>query len=349
MPLHIIRNELTRMACDAVVNPTNVALVGTGGVDAKLHLAAGPELDAACVRIGHCDPGEAVLTDGYKLPARHVIHTVGPMWIDGTHGEAETLRSCYRASLAIALKEEFQTVAFPIIAAGTLGFPKDQALHIAVSEISAFLLQHEMTVYLVVYDSEVFQISKQLFWDIEEYIDEHYVQEHHPAYNARESFPFIGDADMSSMSAPADCMAPSAGMAPSSARPKAPRKKPRFSLKGLDRELDESFTQMLLRKIDERGMKDSECYKKANVDRKLFSKIRKDIHYSPSKPTVIAFAVALELDLEETQELLRKAGYALSHSNRFDVIIEYFIVHGNYDVFQINEALFAFDQSLLGA
>lgn len=341
MPLQIIRNDLTLMACDAVVNPTNERLIGTGGVDGQLHRAAGPKLDAACARIGYCLPGEAVLTKGYDLPARYIIHTVGPRWIDGTHGEAETLASCYRASLAIAEREGFQTVAFPIIAAGTFGFPKDQALHIAVREISDFLLRHDMTVYLVVYDSKIYQIGKRLFQDIAEYIDEHYVQAHH-MYNARESTVLFDDADMAPLSAPM------AGMAPSMPQQKE-RRKPGFNLRDLDRELDESFTQMLLRKIDERGMKDSECYKKANVDRKLFSKIRKDIHYKPSKATAIAFAVALELDLQETEELLKKAGYALSHSNRFDVIIEYFIVRGNYDVFQINEALFAFDQSLLGA
>lgn len=330
------------MACDAVVNPTNEQLVGTGGVDGLLHRAAGPELDAACARIGYCAPGKAVLTHGYGLPAKHVIHTVGPRWIDGTHGEAETLAACYRASLAIADEQRFHTVAFPIISAGTFGFPKDQALHIAVREISGFLLHHEMTVFLVVYDSGIYQISKQLFQDIAEYIDEHYVQAHH-MYNARESAVLFDDADMDLM------YAPTAGMPRPKPKQKARGQKPLFHFQDLDRELDESFTQMLLRKIDERGMKDSECYKKANVDRKLFSKIRKDIHYKPSKTTAIAFAVALELDLKETEELLKKAGYALSHSNRFDVIIEYFIVHGNYDVFQINEALFAFDQSLLGA
>ena len=343
MPLQIIRNDLTLMACDAVVNPTNERLIGTGGVDGLIHRAAGAELDTACARIGYCAPGEAVLTEGYDLPARYVIHTVGPRWIDGMHGEEETLAACYRASLAIAEQQKFETVAFPIIAAGSFGFPKDQALHIAVREISGFLLHHDMTVFLVVYDSRIYQISKSLFQDIAEYIDEHYVQSHHVVYNARESTVLFDDASMAPMSAPM------AGMAPPVPKQKERRRRPLFYLRELDRELDESFTQMLLRKIDERGMKDSECYKKANVDRKLFSKIRKDIHYKPSKATAIAFAVALELDLKETEELLRKAGYALSHSNRFDVIIEYFIVHGNYDVFQINEALFAFDQSLLGA
>ena len=344
MPLQIIRQDLTAMDCDAVVNPTNEKLIGTGGVDGQIHRAAGPELDAACAKIGFCAPGDAVLTAGYGLKAPYIIHSVGPRWIDGAHGEAETLASCYRSALRIAQKRRFSTIAFPIISAGSFGFPKDQALQIAIREISDFLLQHEMTVFLVVYDSGVFQIGKKLFQDIAEYVDEHYVQAHH-MYNARESTVLL-HSEMQRPPMPSSMPAPMAAEKP---KPKAQRKKLRFSLRDLDRELDESFSQMLLRKIDERGMKDSECYKRANVDRKLFSKIRKDAQYKPSKPTAIAFAIALELDLEETGELLKKAGYALSHSNRFDLIIEFFIVHGHYDIYEINEALFAFDQALLGA
>lgn len=345
MPLQIIRNDLTLMVCDAVVNPTNEQLAGTGGVDGKLRRAAGPELAAACAKIGFCAPGNAVLTRGYDLPARYVIHTVGPRWVDGTHGEAETLERCYRACLALAAKRRFSSVAFPIIAAGSFGFPKEQALEIATREIGGFLRYHDMTVYLVVYDADLFQIGKQRFQDIAEYIDEHYVQAH-TLYNARE--PMVPRREEMERSEASMAPLPMSGAAPA-ARPAAGQKKPRFSLRDLERDLDESFSQMLLRKIDEQGMKDAECYKKANVDRKLFSKIRKDVYYKPSKPTAIAFAIALELDLRETEELLKKAGFALSHSNRFDVIIEYFIVHGNYDIFEINEALFAFDQPLLGA
>ena len=345
MPLQIIRNDLTTMSCDAIVNPTDELLSGSGGVDGQIRRAAGKRLDRACEKIGACAPGEAVLTKGYALPARHIIHTVGPRWVDGSRGEAETLASCYRSALAIAEKRRFGTVAFPIISAGTFGFPKDQALQIAIREISEHVLRHDRTVYLVVYDRDLFQMSRRLYQDIEEYIDEHYVQERRYSINAPISAPM--SAPMSSSQAGPPIPRPSAAQyAGSSGKITADTSCEQVAP---DMELDESFQQMLLRKIDERGMKDSECYHRANVDRRMFSKIRSNVYYQPKKATAIAFAIALELDLKETEELLRKAGYALSHSNRSDVIIEYFIVRGKYNIFEINEALYAYDQALLGA
>lgn len=344
MPLKIIRQDLTLMHCDAVVNPTNESLVGTGGVDGQIHRAAGPALDQACAAIGHCAPGEAVLTPGYDLPARCIIHTVGPVWVDGTQDEANTLARCYRAALSITLEQGFESVAFPIISAGTYGFPKDQALQIALRELGRFLLEHDMMIYLVVFDSGVFQISRQLFQDITEYVDERYVESHQSHRRREWQGSVLLNADMARPSVPM----PTSAASMSEAAPPCP-KPASIDLRELERELDESFSQMLLRKIDERGMTDAECYKRANVDRKHFSKIRSDPYYRPSKPTALAFAIALELDLQETEELLRKAGYALSHSYRFDLIIEYFIVHRYYDILKINEALFAFDQALLGA
>lgn len=382
MPLQIIRNDLTRMACDAVVNPTDEALSGSGGVDAQLHRAAGEKLDLACARIGYCAPGEAVLTKGYDLPADYIIHTVGPRWAGGEHGERETLAACYRSALSIARKKQLSSIAFPIISAGTFGFPKAEALEIAVREIRAFLSEHEMDVTLVVFNRECYEISAERYARVQSFISEAYVDAHadvsnvswyrreeRPAFeSSMESdacFSVSYDADLkeSSFEAPR----PSAP-APQSARPEMPREskttrpksrpeprplgrkvRPSGAAFRPDRMLDESFSQMLLRKIDECGMKDADCYKRANVDRKLFSKIRSNPDYRPSKATAIAFAIALELDLKETRELLMKAGYALSRSQRFDVIIEYFIREQIYDIYEINETLFAFDQQLLGA
>ena len=324
MPLHIVRNDITTMKVDAIVNAAKESLLGGGGVDGAIHRVAGPELLAECRTLGGCKTGQAKITKGYRLPAKCVIHTVGPIWRGGSHGERELLVSAYRSSLNLALAYQCETVAFPLISSGMYGYPKDQALKVAVDTIGDFLLAHDMTVYLVIFDRAAYTIGRKLFADIAAYIDDRYVDAH---TDSRE----IQRRRMAMVSMPveeSECMPASCATAPSG--------------------LDESFSQMLLRKIDERGMTDTQCYKKANIDRKLFSKIRSDVHYKPSKPTAMAFAVALELPLEEAREMLGKAGFAFSHASKFDIIVEYFIAHRNYNIFEINEALFAFDQSLLG-
>lgn len=339
MPLQIIRDDITRVKCDAIVNAANGRLQGGGGVDGAIHKAAGPGLHEECLAIGGCQVGQAKITKGYNLPCKYIIHTVGPRWVNGKVDEPEQLASCYHSSLELAKVYGCESVAFPLISTGAYGYPKNLALEIAMAEISRFLLKNDMLVYLVVYDKAGFQISKKLISDITEYIDECYVEAHPYKRNASLLPRQLFDRDMVENAPAPQC----------TAMPAQPdRAVSRKSLDELIREMDESFSQMLLRKIDERGMSDSECYKKANIDRKLFSKIRSDVHYKPSKNTAIAFAVALELPLEETRELLLKAGFALSHSNKFDVIIEYFIKKRNFNIFEINEALFAFDQSLLG-
>ena len=341
MPLEIVRNDITKMKVDAIVNAANESLLGGGGVDGAIHRAAGSGLLAECRTLGGCKTGKAKITGGYNLPAKYVIHTVGPIYDDGKHGEKAFLESCYRESLALAKENRCETVAFPLISSGVYGYPKDQALKVAIDIISDFLLENEMTVYIVIFDKASYKISEKLFSDIAEYIDDNYVDEHTDYSRERirmNALPSIAprtrrkksDDDYLEMCDCKDMLADD-------------------DLDAKLKQIDESFSQMLLRKIDEKGMTDAECYKKANIDRKLFSKIRSDVNYKPSKPTALAFAISLELSLAETEDMLRKAGFALSHSNKFDIIIEYFISKGNYNVFEINEALFAFDQSLLGA
>ena len=334
MLLQIVRNDITKMEVDAIVNAANSSLLGGGGVDGCIHRAAGPELLAECKTLGGCETGSAKITKGYRLPCKYVIHAVGPRWRDGKHGEREKLISCYRTSLALAKEHGCETVAFPLISSGIHGYPKDKALKVAIDTISDFLLENDMTVYIVIFDRKAYQIGEKLFSDIAAYIDDNYVDEHTDSRSeqSRRMQMLSDEPEEETFGAPLAPMAASA--------------------KTLDdalSQIDESFSEMLLRKIDEKGMTDAQCYKKANIDRKLFSKIRSDKLYKPSKPTALAFAIALELPLDETKELLMKAGFALSHSNKFDIIIEYFIEHGNYNIFEINEALFAFDQSLLGA
>ena len=342
MPLEIIRNDITKMAVDAIVNAAKESLLGGGGVDGCIHSAAGPELLAECRTLGGCKTGDAKITKAYRLPCKYVIHTVGPVWNGGQYGEKEKLISCYRTSLALAKEHKCETVAFPLISSGIYGYPKDQALRVAVDTIGEFLMENDMTVYIVIFDRAAYQISGKLFADIAEYIDDHYVDEH--TDSQREHLRRLNRLGKKSMvcedEAPDFMAAPCAPMAMSIAG---------GSLDDMLGELDAGFSETLLKLIDRTGKKDSEIYKKANVDRKLFSKIRNNPDYKPSKATAIAFAIALELDLEETRDFIARAGFALSRSSKFDVIIEYFIKQKNYDVFAINEALFAFDQSLLGA
>ena len=330
MPLEIVRNNITKMKVDAIVNAANETLLGGGGVDGCIHRAAGPELLAECRTLGGCKTGDAKITKAYRLPCQYVIHTVGPVWNGGSHGEWELLVSCYRTSLALAKEHGCETVAFPLISSGIFGYPKDQALRVAVDTIGEFLLHNDMTVYIVIFSRTAYQISSKLFADIAEYVDDHYVDAH--TDSQRERLRRRSVLESRTLSADATAAPMAVG-----------------GLDSLLAHLDAGFSETLLKLIDRSGKKDAEVYKKANVDRKLFSKIRNNPDYKPSKATAIAFAIALELNLDETRDLVARAGYALSASSKFDVIIEYFIRQKKYDIFEINEALFAFDQSLLGA
>ena len=329
MPLEIVRNDITKMKVDAIVNAANETLLGGGGVDGCIHRAAGPKLLAECRTLGGCRTGEAKITGAYRLPCKYVIHTVGPVWNGGKCGEREQLVSCYRTSLALAKEHGCETVAFPLISSGIFGYPKDQALRVAVDAISEFLAENDMTVYLVIFSRAAYQIGNKLFADIAAYIDDHYVDAH--TDSRRERTRRMGVVESRMLTTYEDAPMAASGLDEALAH------------------LDAGFSETLLKLIDRSGKKDAEVYKKANVDRKLFSKIRNNPDYKPSKATAIAFAIALELNLDETHDLVARAGYALSASSKFDVIIEYFIRQKKYDIFEINEALFAFDQSLLGA
>lgn len=368
MPFYLIRNDITRMKCDAIVNAAKNSLLGGGGVDGAIHRAAGEGLLEECRTLGGCETGDAKITGAYNLPCRYVIHTVGPIWRGGLFGEKKLLESCFEKSLQLAKDNGCESVAFPLISAGVFGYPRKKAMDVAKETISDFLENNDMTVYLVVFDSESYTDAKSLTSEIQSYIDDNYVDEN--AINERKrrfeesglNMPESVSAFEDSYSAvpdeqpvffdtkPMASLSPMPNAAPGKAKfsgQKANRKK--LSLDDELKSIDESFSEMLLRKIDEKGMKDSECYKKANIDRKLFSKIKNDKFYKPSKNTVLAFIIALELPLDEASDMLLKAGFALSHSSKFDIIVEYFIKNRDYDIFKINEVLFDFDQSLIGA
>ena len=342
MPLEMVRNDITKMHVDAIVNAANRSLLGGGGVDGAIHRAAGLGLLKECIGLHGCETGQAKLTKGYKLPAKYVIHTVGPIWHGGHRGEPELLAACYRNSLELALKHGCETVAFPLISASAYGYPKDQAMSIAVDTIGKFLFEHDMTVYLVLFGKTEFLTGKKLFRDVQEYIDDVYAETHVKS-NVERSRRQLWQRDEEAalrydheLSATYSAELPLASIAP-----------PDWD--EMLKRTDEGFSEALLRLIDEKHITDAQCYKRANVDRKLFSKIRSNPAYRPSKPTVFAFAVALELSLPETESLLKKAGFALSHSSKFDIILEYFIKTRQYNILEINEVLFHYDMPLLGS
>lgn len=415
MPFEIIRDDITHSSLEAIVCPSGSDMVPQGGVSAAIFTAAGPRLMRECRKVGICPRGGAVLTRGHDLNAKYIIHTVGPQWKGGNSGEEQLLRSCYRSCLTLAKNMGVASVAFPLIASGSYGYPKAQAIRVATEEIGAFLLENEdLLVHLVIYDLDAFKAGSRMFETISSYVDEHYVSAHsapdsiqrlslrkamaeagitetpllmdapvvvHPTIPGhkggicpkcqqpiRTGVRFCGQCgarledtavfegrpvapaaspDAATMLYPAAPQKTARKLWP--AEPAAPAAAPRKTLEDRLAHLSDPFSTYLLHLIDLSGKTDAEVYKKANIDRKLFSKIRSNPHYQPKKTTALALAVALELNLDDTRDLLQRAGYALSPANKFDLIISYFIENGNYNIFEINEALFCFEQQLLGA
>lgn len=321
MPFKIIREDITKLNVDAIVNAANSRLKQGGGVCGAIFFAAGEEhLQKACDRIGHCATGSAVITPGFKLKAKYIIHTVGPIFGQNPHLEADELYSCYESSLKLAKKNNIASIAFPLISTGIYGYPKRQALSIATKAIVDFLANNEMDVFLVVYDSGSYKISEQLFENVKAYISDREVKR-----DFRRKF--------SSYNTYAPC---------DSAFTKS------SSLEDILQESSQTFSQKLFSLIDRKGMSDVEVYKRANIDRKLFSKMRK-ADYVPKKTTVIALIIALRLDMDDAKDLLMLAGFAFSPASKTDLIIQYFIEREEYDIYKINETLFDFNLPLLGA
>ena len=341
MPFTIVRQDITRMHVDAIVNAANTSLLMGGGVCGAIFRAAGPaDLQAACDKLAPIKTGEAVITSGFRLPAKYVIHTAGPVYHGGQHGESSQLSACYRNSLLRAVEQHCESIAFPLISSGIYGYPKDQALQIASETIKAFLQDHDLVVYLAIFDQEAFRASQKLLGAVASYMDEYYVAAHTDKSRGRQ----LLDVEQAVLSEPPlHRIETEDHYTQLAAAPTAP------SLADAVKNLDEPFSITLLRLIDAKGKSDVDVYKKANLDRKLFSKIRSSQDYLPSKRTAIALAIGLELTLPETDDLLERAGYSLSPSQKFDVIVEYFIVNGQFDIFAINEVLFQYDQPLLGS
>jgi O-acetyl-ADP-ribose deacetylase (regulator of RNase III) len=321
MPFEILRQEITQMNIDAIVTSTGSYPEVGGEADLLINQAAGPELIAERKAFGYLNVSEAIITKGYDLKAKYVIHTVGPMYIDGKQREEEILEKTYQNVLKLAIENEVTSIAFPLISSGAFGFPRGKALEIALSAVKSFLNYHEMKIYLVIFDEASYQLSLEKFNTIRDYLDIEMFDGPAMNYFISDEFEYFGS-----------------------------KRKLNFekTLEEIKLELDQTFAESLFKLIDERDLNDIDVYKKANIDRKLFSKIKSNANYQPSKITALAFSIALELNLDQTKDLLGKAGYALSPSSKFDKIIEYFIETENYDLYEINQVLFAFDQKTIG-
>lgn len=386
MPIKIIRQDITRVRCDAIVNPTNVYMIPGGGVDAAIHKAAGRELAEECLSVeGGCPLGEARITAAYNLPARYVIHTAGPTWEGGDSGERAILRSCYAEAMKLAIKYGCASVAFPLISSGLYGYPKDRVLKEATDVISELIGNRDIMVYIVVFDKTAYSISQELYNDVQSFIDNNYVDAHLDELDyERELVNFLEynlgvepltpreRAFISSGTVPVDLgqeppgdedellamfneelgremfdalLVDDSGAATVNkcGAPTAPE------LEDMLGSMDKGFAETLFHYIDERKISDVEAYKRSNVGKKTFSKIKCNRDYRPSKETAVSFAIGLRLNIEEATHLLSTAGMCLSRSNKFDVIVEYFILSGNYEsIFDVNEVLYQFDQPTLG-
>ena len=341
MPFLMIRNDITKVAADAIVNPANRNLLQGSGTSRAIYQAAGEqELTAACEAIGYCDLGKAVCTPAFRLPAKYIFHAVCPAWQGGLFGEAEQLAGAYHSALELAAEYQCESVAFPLLSSGNYGYPKEQAFRIAVDIITQYVMEHDLTVYLVLYDRHSLAVSRKLSASVEEYIDDHYVAQNDESYEfdrwRRESAERRRRLEEEA--------APMLEAAAPPAAPMAAR-----SLEHLMDNLGESFTTRLLRLIDERGLKDSTVYKQSNISRQHFSKIQCNRDYNPKKKTVLAFAVGLHLSEDETIDLLQSAGYAFSDGSKRDWIVRYCLEHKIYNINQVNTLLFEYDQEQLGA
>lgn len=383
MPLYIVGDDITRMKVDAIVNPTDASCSGRGGTDAAIHAAAGMKARLEWKKLSPISAGECVMTDAGRLPCKKVIHTVGPRWTGGDRGERETLHACYRNALTLAKEAGMESVAMPLIGAGTFACPQDTVYGIAKEEICRFMETEEMEIFLLVYTKSALSMVMRECPELVRYVEltldgdperERYTDNDdtlRPApLNARESRLCYSRFDeprakeaVSEKPEPDlfDALMPEEANFGYIERTDAAfdeREKFHslaYAAGVFDRDLDEilkkmdiGFSEALLQLLNQKNLSNTECYKRANIDRKHFSKILSDRNYHPAKKTVLALALALRLNRDETEAFLRKAGYALSGSSRFDIIVGHAIDCGFYDVLSVNEILFRYDQELLG-
>ena len=350
MPLEIVRNDITKVKADAIVNSANRHPICGGGTEYQIYEAAGHEdLLKAREQVGPLDVAGVAVTPAFALDAKYIIHTVGPKWNDGKSGEMLALANCYRNALDKAKELGCQSIAFPLISSGVFRFPKDYAVRIATQTIGEFLQTNEMLVTLVVFDRKAFEVSEDLYSDIQAFIDDNYVQDKYEGVRRyarrRRQGRNVPDEECENMALQS---------------PQIPAEEPLYcamklaekssaSLDDILAKPGETFCDKLFNLIHEKNLDDVEVYKKANLDRKHFSKIRSNVKYKPTKKTALALAIALHLNMDETKDLLARAELALSPSNRGDLVVSYFIERGMFDIWEINNMLFKFGLPTLGA
>ncbi len=381
MAFRIVRNDITKMQTEAIVNTANEQpAVGTG-CDTAIYKAAGKRklLAYRKEQIGFVPQGEVFITPGFALKAKYIIHAVSPYYVDGKEGEEEKLRSCYRKSLQLAKEHGIRSIAFPLISTGGFGYPKEEGMRIAADEINAFLLENKMEVFLVVFDEKAKKLGKRLDPKLEEYIDRHYVEEkteeeYREEQRARR---FKEDRDSTTLilpreettlvlrrdetttifpgasaKIPVDAESAAYGskkkrlsgsqgfLAKPGSRDEEPfldfESEHESKLKERMRHLSDTFSQYLMYLISDKGMENADVYKRAIVDKKIFSKIKNNTDYHPQKLTALCLCIGAKLNLDETKDLLARAGYALSPCDKTDIIFSYFIENGIYDMIELD-------------
>ena len=401
MPFKIVRNDITKMQVDVIVNTANEAPIYSTGVDCAVYKAAGEEeLLAKRREIGYMAEGEVAITPGFALPAKYIIHAVSPAYIAGDSGEEAKLRSCYKKSLHLAYEKGCESIAFPLISTGNFGYPKEEGMRIAVDEINAFLLGHDMLIYLVVFDTKSTQLGMNLYPELEAYIDSNYVcdkreeeygdRHFESAYNEAESRsayveerkelerrlrPQMQSKQMLSAPQPirenawftrtapksekeridahegveqqeAKAMQVDKTLAPSAPQPIeddinycAFLEDHESALSERMRHMSDTFQEYLMYLIENKQLSNAEVYKRAIVTKQLFSKIKLNPYYHPDKATAMRLCVGAKLSLDETKDLLTRAGYALSPCDKRDIIFSFFIEHQVFDMIEIDIAL----------
>lgn len=324
MPLKIVRNDLTKMQVDAIVNTANRKPVYSSGTDMAVYKAAGEEeLLRERRKIGPMNEGEAAITPGFNLPAKYIIHAVSPRYMDGTFDEEKKLRDCYRKSLYLASEYQCKSIAFPLLATGNFCYPREEGMRIALDEIHAFLMQREMLVYLVVFDTEATRLGLNLYPELEEYIDHNYVcEKQKEEYSKRRGKETARQFNTMPMAGHFDFL-----------------EENESALEERMQHMSDTFQEYLMYLISSRKLTNAEVYKRALVTKQLFSKIKLNPNYHPDKATAMRLCVGAGLSLDETKDLLARAGYALSPCDKRDIIFSFFIEHEVFDMIEIDIAL----------